>query len=136
LRPIKIIQENINKNVARFNSKTIGVHIRRTDHTESINGSPLKSFIDTIRTDLLKDSSLNYFLATDDKEVEITLKKIFPGNIITYEKVYSRMNVEGIQDAMVDLYSLASTTKIYGSYFSSFSDMAARIGNIQLEIIQ
>jgi len=85
---------------------------------------------------LSKDKDTTFYLATDDKEVEIILMELFPNKILTYEKEFSKTNVQGIQDAMVDLYSLSATYKIYGSYFSSFSDIAARIGNIPLEIIR
>ncbi len=136
LRPISAIQKSIDKNVTKFTNKTIGIHVRRTDHLDSIEESPLEFFIETIRNDLEKDSSLNYFLATDDESVETILKNLFPGKINCYQKDYARINIKGVQDAVVDLYSLANTCKIYGSYFSSFSDIAARIGNIPLEIIK
>ena len=38
--------------------------------------------------------------------------------------------------AMVDLYCLAKCSKIYGSHGSSFSDVAARIGNIPLKVMK
>ena len=39
-------------------------------------------------------------------------------------------------DGITDMYTLACTTKIYGSFQSSFSEIASQIGNIPLEIIQ
>ncbi len=89
-----------------------------------------------MRLELMADPEINFYLATDDLKVETLLINKFPGKIITYKKDYSRATVKGIQDAMVDLYSLANTCKIYGSYFSSFSDMASRIGNIPLIVIR
>ena len=136
LRPVKNIQNRIAINTAGFTNKTIGVHIRRSDHTLSIKESPLESFIEIMRNDLSKDKEITFYLATDDEEVELILKNLFPDKILTYPKEFSRTSVKGIQDAVVDLYSLAASCKIYGSYFSSFSDIAARIGNISLEIIQ
>ncbi len=136
LQPTKTIRDNIESNIVRFNKKTIGVHIRRTDHFGSILESPLESFIEVMRKDIAEDKDINYFLATDDKEVEIILKELFKDKIIIYEKEYSRTSVKGIQDAVVDLYSLSATSKIYGSFFSSFSDVASRIGNIPLQIIK
>ena len=135
LRPVKAIRENISLNVKSFTNKTIGIHIRRTDHYKAIEVSPLENFIEKIRDDLAKDMNINYFLATDDMEVEKTLIGLFSNKIITYSKEYSRKNVKGMQDAVVDLYTLSATSKIYGSFNSSFSDMAARIGNIPLIII-
>ena len=136
LSPVKSIQFEINKNSARFTGKTIGVHIRRTDHLQSIVESPLHAFVAAMRLELMADPEINFYVATDDIKVEMLLINKFPGKIITYKKDYSRATVKGIQDAMVDLYSLANTCKIYGSYFSSFSYMASRIGNIPLVIIR
>lgn len=136
LIPVKSILFEIDKNSARFTSKTIGVHIRRTDHLQAIEESPLHAFEEVMQLDLMADPEINFYLATDDIEVEKILKDTFPGRVITFKKDYSRATVKGIQDAMVDLYSLANTCKIYGSYLSSFSDMASRIGDIPLIVIR
>lgn len=136
LRPVKSIQDRIANNTAPFTSKTIGVHIRRTDHSSSINESPLESFIAAMRNDLSGDDEIQFYLSTDDGEVDVMFKKLFPGKILTYAKEFSRTSVRGVQDAMVDLYSLSATCKIYGSYFSSFSEIASTIGNIPLEVMK
>ena len=67
---------------------------------------------------------------------KMSRKNLFPGKILTYKKEFSRTDVKGVQDAVIDLYSLAASCKIYGSYFSSFSDIAARIGDIPLKVIR
>lgn len=136
LRPTAIIKNNIDRNIAEFTNKTIGVHIRRTDNAASIQESPLERFIEIMRNDLMRDPAINYYLATDDMQVEIAIKDLFPGKILTYQKDYSRTSVKGVQDAMVDLYTLSATCKIYGSYYSSFSDIASRIGDIPLNIVR
>lgn len=136
LQPSVQIKKLITDTTGKFSKKTTGVHIRRTDNMESIKGSPLEGFIDMMNRDLIADSETNFFLATDDPEVEKVLIERFPGKIITYKKVYSRQEVKGVQDAMVDLYCLSRTNKIYGSFYSSFSEIASRIENIPLEIIK
>ena len=40
----------------------------------------------------------------------------------------------GIQDAVIDLYSLANCRKLIGSYWSSFSEVAAQLRGIELVI--
>ena len=136
LSPVKSIQLEIDKNSARFTGKTIGVHIRRTDHLQSIVESPLLAFVAAMKLELMADPGINFYLATDDLKVETLLINKFPGKIISYKKDYSRATVKGIQDAVVDLYSLANTCKIYGSYFSSFSDIASKIGDIPLIVVR
>ena len=41
-----------------------------------------------------------------------------------------------MQEAAIQLWSLARTRRLLGSYWSSFSDMAAEIGGIPLHIVQ
>lgn len=113
---------------------SIGIHIRRGDNTESIKNSPIESFINVIENNLDKC----IFLSTDDIEVERNLKTKY-SNILTHEKndytitgETDRLNVSGMQDALVDMIMLSRTSRIYGSYYSSFSEYSARFGNIPL----
>ncbi|HEV7330129.1 MAG TPA: hypothetical protein VGN63_03740 [Flavisolibacter sp.] len=135
LRPVKSILNRVDAVASAFNEKTIGIHIRRTDHAGAIKNSPLNLFIDAMKIEIAKDGETNFFLATDDPETEYILMKKFPGKVIKCKKELSRSTKQGIKDAMVDLYCLARTKKIYGSYFSSFSDIAARIGNKKLKVL-
>ena len=78
----------------------------------------------------------NFYLSSDDTDVKKTLTDTFGKTIITGNKPVDRQSVAGVQDAVTDLYCLAATTKILGSYYSSFSEIAAQINNIQLEVIK
>jgi hypothetical protein len=75
-------------------------------------------------------------LATDDAQEEKLLKNRYGSRIITHQKVLDRSSLQGIKDAMVDLYTLSATDAIWGSYWSSFSDMAATIGNKKKEVVK
>ena len=112
------------------------MHIRRGDHLTAIAESPVQLFVEIMGKDLSDDKEINYYLSTDDSDVELFFKKKFPGRIIYYPKEFSRQSKRGIIDAMVDLYSLANTSKIYGSFESSFSDIASRIKGIPLVIVR
>lgn len=125
------IQKRINGLSSKFSNKTIGIHIRRTDHSKAIDKSPTELFIKRIKNDLEGDSEINYYLSTDDPHTEKQIISIFGEKIITHKKEYSRNSERGIMDAVVDLYCLANTSKIYGSYWSSFSGIASRINNIE-----
>jgi hypothetical protein len=67
--------------------------------------------------------------------VENQIQQQYGDRIITYEKVLDRNQQKGIQDALVDMYCLAGCQKIIGSYFSSFSEVAAQINGIELNQI-
>lgn len=115
--------------------KTIGVHIRRTDNSDAIKHSPLELFIEKIRKEI--NSGAKIYLATDSNEVKCSLIDSF-GN----DKIITNINAElnrssknGIINAAIDMYILSKTEKIYGSYWSSFSDVSAKINNIPLVVL-
>lgn len=130
--PREEIQYLIDIQTAKFNNNTIGIHIRRSDNKLSIEKSPLNLFVDKLNYEIEKDENINFFLATDDFHTENELINIFGDKIISYKKELSRNSEKGIKDAVVDLYCLANTKFIYGSYWSSYSEIASRIGNIEL----
>ncbi|MFZ4400849.1 MAG: hypothetical protein ACOYO1_12505 [Bacteroidales bacterium] len=130
------IQQKINIISGQFNQKTIGIHIRRKDHKLAIIQSPIALFIKRIKSDIEKDDEVNYFLSTDDLQTENQLKLLFGERIMSLKKNFSRNSTQGIKDAVVDMYCLSRTTKIYGSFWSSFSEVAAKINGINLEVIK
>ncbi len=134
-RPIPKLQAKIDAFLATFSSAPIGLHIRRTDHSKSIKESPIDLFEEKIKA-LIKDQENPTFLVcTDDDTIAKQLKAQFPQHIFFREKINTRHTPMGIQDALIDLYSLAKCQKIYGSYGSAFSNTAAYIGNIPIEIL-
>ena len=75
------------------------------------------------------------YLATDSTEVKREFIAAFGSRIITPKEDACRDSISGIRGGVVDLWTLASTQKIYGSAGSSFSPMAANIGGVPLEIM-
>ena len=128
--PIPSIQLKILALEKRFKPQTIGIHIRRTDNIPSIEMSPTDLFIQTMNAEISRNAAVLFYLATDDVNVEQEFRQRYGKRILTHSKEFSRLTVAGIQDAVVDLFCLSRTSAIYGSYWSSFSDVAARIGNI------
>jgi hypothetical protein len=126
----------IQNEIDKFQKPTTGVHIRRTDNIKSIEKSTTSLFINTI-TDLLeKDDNQLFYLSTDDLETENQLKEKFAGHIINQNnKDFKRDTKSGMESAVIDLYALSATKNLLGSYYSSFSDIAAKIKNIPLQII-
>ncbi|MCH5279855.1 MAG: hypothetical protein J1E61_00190 [Lachnospiraceae bacterium] len=129
--PVDTVQKRIDSLKQSLGKSSIGVHIRRTDNLPSIGKSSTESFISSMKEALSSDPETVFYLATDDIEEEKRLREQFPGKIISNEdRDLSRDSIAGIQDAMIDLYCLASTSKIIGSYFSSFTDIAADMHDI------
>jgi len=134
--PIAPLQEKVDTIIDNYSAHVVGVHIRRTDNEMSISNSPVGLFVDKMKDELQLNNETCFFLCTDDAEVETMMMQQFGNKIITYKKELSRQSIKGMQDALVDLYCLSKTAKILGSYWSSFSEIGARINNIPLQIVK
>ena len=66
-------------------------------------------------------------------EVKESLKSKYPNRIITLMDDTDRNSLEGMKFAVVDLFCLSKTRKIIGSVASSYSQIAAEIGGIEIE---
>lgn len=136
LRPLPHLQQRIDALSANFDTHTIGIHIRRTDHSTAIAESPDSLFVDAIRQCIARDPEARFFLATDDSALKACLAAQFPGRISVQECRGTRADLCGMEEAVVDLWTLARTSRILGSYWSSYTDTAAELGGIPLEIIR
>ncbi len=131
-KPVHPLRHQVDEITRRFDAHTIGIHIRRTDHKRAIVMSPDHLFVQKIERTIAKDNAVNFFLATDSPAVEHRLRETFGPRIMTHSKDFNRQSLTGVKDAVVDLYCLSKTNLIWGSFWSSFSDLAARIGRIPL----
>jgi hypothetical protein len=113
-------------NNVKCDENTIGLHIRRTDNTNAIKYSPTSLFFAKVEEELKEKADTKFYLATDDPHEEQAFLEKFGNRIMIYKKhSLDRNNPLAIKDALVDLYNLSHCRKIYGSYWSSFSDTAA-----------
>ncbi len=130
--PVEPLKRRIDAITSGFGEHCVGVHIRRTDNAISMGKSTTEQFIALMKKELEKAPDTRFFLATDDKNEEDLLRKTFPGKIISNEnRTLSRASQDGIEDALLDLFCLSSTKKLIGSYWSSFTDIAADMGGIE-----
>jgi hypothetical protein len=134
--PCKTILDKVNKITGSFNEYTIGIHIRRTDNTRSISESPTELFVSRMAKALEINPETNFFVSTDSVEEEKKLRKEFGSKIISTTKKLERYNPDAIKDALVDLLCLSRTSGIFGSFWSSFSEVASAIGGNELEILR
>jgi hypothetical protein len=129
------VQIRLTSQLNLLNLHTIGLHIRRTDNAKSITESPLSLFIEKMKEEIAKDPATNFYVASDSGDEKRKLRDIFGDRIITESKVVRRDTKEGVMDALIELYTLAATKKIYGSSGSSYSSLASEIKNIPIEIL-
>lgn len=114
----------------------VALQIRRTDNRQSIAGSPLSAFEDAARKVIGKNPDAKIFVATDDQPTKDSLLGEFGHNIILNPAPASRNTLAGMIDAAAELYILSRCRHIYGSYWSSFSEIASLIGGVPLTVVK
>lgn len=131
------IQEKVDTIIEDYKDCLVGIHIRRTDNKKSIEMSPTRLFIDEIDKEITKNTGVKFYLATDSKEDERELLSKYGDRIlINKNKELSRNSKAGIIDALVDLLCLSYSSKLLGSYWSSFSEVAALMnGKKELNVL-
>lgn len=126
------LKELVDVAVKDITDHTIGVHIRRGDHGRAIKQSPENAFRRVIEEEIKENPNATFFLATDSAETKKSFQKEFSDRILSNDVPLTRKSTSGLQGAIIDLYGLARTKKILGSQVSTFSSMAAKIGEIPL----
>jgi hypothetical protein len=132
------IQQRIREQYNLFNKHTVGVHIRRTDNVCSISKSPTELFINRMNDEIQRHPETLFYLATDSQEEKLRMRSTFGARIITLDldKEISRITPTGIENAVVDLFLLSQTNKIIGSVYSSYTEMAAELSDIECIIMK
>lgn len=133
VQPRAELMEKIKEIRSGFGTYTLGIHIRRTDNANAIKHSPTESFYNLIDNELSVHPHLRIFLATDSVAEQKAMETRYPGRVLFTLKSLDRNTEEGIRDALTDLYCLAATDRIIGSYYSSFSEIASEISGTPFE---
>jgi hypothetical protein len=143
LKKLKIkpnIQNIVNKFFKKnFKNEVIGLHIRRGDYkllTHNIGGiSSNEKFIEEIKKEIAINPKIKFFIATEDKETEEKFKKIFGKRIVSYPKKTNVKEEEGaIKEALVDILLLSKCKEIFGSFRSTFTELAWFLGECKLKV--
>jgi hypothetical protein len=126
--------DNINQTVCDFVfqnniSEAIGIHIRRTDNVVAIRNSPISLFYTEMDNEIRINDKIKFFVASDDDTVVNELKLKYPQRIFTFATNKTRNHQDGIEQATAELFILSKSKKIYGTYWSSFSEMAIQLNN-------
>lgn len=133
IKPSRAVKEFLDRRCNLVDwSNTIGVHIRRTDNKKSIEHSPLESFLNKME----EDKTLSFVVATDDQKVREELITKFGNRCLFPAVVLSRRTEEGMVQGVADFFALTKCKEIWGSYASSFSEIAARYGKADLVVLQ
>jgi hypothetical protein len=139
IRPNKKLIEEIES--LQIKQDYVGLHIRRGDAINSpwsdyFNQSSIESF-----RQIAKDSRSKIFLSTDCEETQKEFLEKHSDKIIVNKNkkfvdknitINDRKNYQ--KDAVIDLFCLSKTRKLFGTNWSTFSQVASIIGSNQLEI--
>ena len=135
-RPNETVGRLVDAYVARFTPHTVGVHIRRTDNAASIARSPLSLFIEEMEREVAAHADTLVFVGSDSEEDKRSIVNRFGNRVFTSVHKADRNSLEGMQEALVELYLLSHTRHVLGSVHSSFSETAAQIGKISYELLR
>ena len=114
-------------------SNYIGVHIRRTDNIASSWASTDGAFCRIIGEILDKDNEEQFYVASDSIESKKLIKDKFGDNIhIHSNPIISRNSEEGMVDAFAEMWTLSQSTRILGSYGSSYGKLASDLGQCNI----
>jgi len=81
------LQKILDERNKSFKSSTIGVHIRKTDHSIEVPAIALETYLTVLRSKIAKENYQHIFLATDDETVVQTMETAFPGLRVIVNKV-------------------------------------------------
>lgn len=112
------------------------LQIRRTDNLQAIEGSPVSAFEKVAEGITAENPDARIFLATDDQTVKRQLKMRLGDSLLMNPEPAARNTTQGMIDAAAELYILASCSHIYGSFWSSFSEVAALMGDARLTVVR
>ena len=101
----------------------------------SIRESPMSSFVEFMEREIAKDAKATFYIASDDKEVKEFMQNKFSHRVLFSNIELSRSSLLGMKMAVSELFALSKTTKILGSYYSSYSQIAAELGGIPIQYV-
>ena len=171
-QPNEKVRQIVNIRTTAFSPYTIGLHIRRSDHQQAIDESPLELFFEAVDKEIQESplpspprggghilghtsgnarpplgrfregshvergEGLRIYLATDDEATKEAFFDRYGSRVITSPAEATRESTDGIREALVEMLTLSRTRRIYGSAGSTFSPIAACLGNVPITILQ
>lgn len=126
-KPAASIEGAVNAALGQVIGRTvIGVHYRKGTEKQS----PATSFWAAMTVAL--DSNTLFYLASDDPSFVEAAQLRFPGQTtVGFKQAKEPNNPEGNEQAAIDFYALARTTRILGSAGSGFGELSANYGGIE-----
>lgn len=144
LRPVPVVLERVRAIHAHFARRMIGVHVRKTFEKGGASRHLDQTAVFAVLDRLAGDDSVGIFLATDNRDVEAAFRERYP-RVVSTSKWFGTPGIalhfddqapnktQLAIEALVDLYLLAACDALIHPAESSFSRVAALIGDIPPE---
>lgn len=141
LRPVPEVLERVQAIHAQFARRMIGVHVRKTFEKGGASRHLDQATVFAILDRLTGDEGVGIFLATDNRDVEAAFRERYP-RVVCSSKWFGTPGVAlhfddqapdktlSAIEALVDLYLLAACDALLHPAESSFSRVAAVVGDI------
>ncbi|KAI0564065.1 Galactosyltransferase [Gracilaria domingensis] len=156
LKPVGMVQDKLSDLEQKDLSNCIGVHIRNRTLEKDIKNvdfnqeygseaastmehwrtmSSYKTFVTEMERILQEeDKDAKFYVATDTFEILAIMSERFPGKILRTERKCDDRDSECVKYAVVDMYALSKTKKLLGSNWSSYTEMAERLGGLKARL--
>lgn len=125
------LQQQVEAFVAKHNkfSDVVGLHVRRTDHTNVAKRGAGRYTTDKDFDALIDGESqtTRFFLATDNAATQQRFAKKYKNRVFWLRNIQPRrrqLRQTSLHDAVLDLFLLARCQRVHGSVWSSFSETA------------
>lgn len=146
LRPTAAIQAVVEEFVTTqfVGQRVIGFHVRRGDALSSPDRrrylqSSDEEFLAEMERQIQSYDSVRIFLASDDAEFQDRVRKSFPSHASFFQKTFvpsilGKMK-GGQRAALIECQLLSRTSRIFGTFWSSFGEVAAEIGDVEYSCV-
>jgi hypothetical protein len=127
VRSRSVTNDNVQVDSLREYSQR-GVDITNFWRSQSHAGA----FVSKMKRDVNRNPDVHFFVATDDYRATAQLEKDFPGRIAHIRRTCDDRSPACVQYALADLMCLGRTRKLVGSNWSSFTEVAGRLGGVSV----
>lgn len=143
----EVVKQRASPILDKISDKTFSIHMRRGDaidtdfYTEhhAKYSVDVVAYINRARELLNSDEYDNFFFATDCEKTKKEFVKIFGKQMTIYDKEFGESvwhrEKPGQIDARVEQYILSKTKFMLTSEWSTFSDFARIVGDIETEVV-
>lgn len=156
LQPVQMVTERLQELKDEGLSSAVGVHIRNRTLTFDIKNvdfnqeygsdaaatmehwrsqSSYRNFVSEMKRIIREeDKDTQFYIATDTWEVIPRMEALFPGRILSTNRTCDDRDSECVKYAVIDMYALSGTRKLLGSNWSSYTEMAERLGGLKAKL--